>query len=182
MIIGITGTIGAGKGTVVDYLKEKGFTHFAARDFIVKEVLARGLPVDRDSMTAVANDLRHEHGAAYIIGELAKEANMLGTRAIVESVRAIGEAQLLKKENALLLAVDANQKMRYARITERGSVTDDIDFETFIAQEVREMQNDDPEKQNIAAVIAMADFRIQNNGTLEELHYQLDELLATLRK
>jgi dephospho-CoA kinase len=182
MIIGITGTIGAGKGTVVDYLKEKGFAHFAARDFIVKEVLARSLPVNRDSMTTVANDLRHAHGASYIIGELAKQANAEGTRVIVESVRAVGEAELLKKENALLLAVDADQKTRYTRITERGSVTDDIDFDTFVAQETREMQNADPEKQNIAAVMAMADFKIENNGTLEELHYQLDELLAQLTK
>ena len=27
LIIGITGTLGAGKGTIVEYLREKGFRH-----------------------------------------------------------------------------------------------------------------------------------------------------------
>ena len=32
IIIGITGTLGAGKGTIVDYLvKQKGFVHYSVR-------------------------------------------------------------------------------------------------------------------------------------------------------
>jgi len=42
IIIGITGTLGAGKGTVVEYLQEKGFRHYSARGFITKEVEKRG--------------------------------------------------------------------------------------------------------------------------------------------
>ena len=39
VIIGITGTLGAGKGTIVDYLKEeRGFLHFSARQFIIEEI------------------------------------------------------------------------------------------------------------------------------------------------
>ena len=51
IIIGITGTLGAGKGTIVDYLiKTKGFTHYSVRAFITKEIEKRKLPVNRDSM------------------------------------------------------------------------------------------------------------------------------------
>ena len=43
-IIGITGTIGAGKGTIVDYLvKEKGYVHYSVRAFIAEEIQRRGL-------------------------------------------------------------------------------------------------------------------------------------------
>ena len=49
MIIGLTGSFGAGKGVVVDYLKTKGFKHYAARDFITEEINRRNLPVNRDS-------------------------------------------------------------------------------------------------------------------------------------
>ncbi len=39
LIIGITGTLGAGKGTIVEYLeKEMGFDHLSVRDFITKEI------------------------------------------------------------------------------------------------------------------------------------------------
>ena len=65
--IGITGTLGAGKGTIVDYLvKEKGYVHFSVRDFIVEEIERRGLPINRDSMTMVGNDLRAQYSPSYI--------------------------------------------------------------------------------------------------------------------
>ncbi len=68
IIIGITGTLGAGKGTVVDYLKEKyGFVHFSVREFLRGEVLKRGMEPNRDSFTSVANDLRAHHTPSYIV-------------------------------------------------------------------------------------------------------------------
>ena len=70
IIIGITGTIGAGKGTVVDYFTTKGFRHYSARQFIVREIERRRLPVDRDTMVSVANDLRTAHSPSYIITSL----------------------------------------------------------------------------------------------------------------
>jgi len=61
-IIGITGTHGAGKGAIVDYLISKGFAHFSARDLIMEEIRRRGMPEDRNSTHVVANALRAEHG------------------------------------------------------------------------------------------------------------------------
>ena len=62
IIIGITGTLGAGKGTVVDYLvKEKGFRHYSVRAFLLEKIRDLGMPENRDSMHAVGNMLREEH-------------------------------------------------------------------------------------------------------------------------
>ena len=73
VVIGITGTLGAGKGTIVDYLKEKkGFLHFSARGFIVEEIKRRNMEVNRDTMTSVANDLRANNSPSFIIDELYK--------------------------------------------------------------------------------------------------------------
>ena len=69
--IGITGTLGAGKGTIVDYLiKNKGFVHYSVRSFITEEINRRGLPVNRDSMTMVGNDLRAQHSPSWIVEQL----------------------------------------------------------------------------------------------------------------
>ena len=66
-IIGITGTIGAGKGTIVDYLvKEKGYVHYSVREFLAEEVKKRGLEVNRDTLTEVGNDLRAKHLALWL--------------------------------------------------------------------------------------------------------------------
>lgn len=74
MIIGITGTNGAGKGTVVEHLTQKGFSHFSVRDFIIEEIVRRGMPVNRDSANIVGNDLRKTCHPAYLVEQLLARA------------------------------------------------------------------------------------------------------------
>ena len=75
MIIGITGTLGAGKGTVADYLvKERGFKHLSVREYLIEEIKKRGLAVNRDNMVLVANDLRVKFGPGYIAEQLYEKA------------------------------------------------------------------------------------------------------------
>ncbi len=180
MIIGITGTLGAGKGTVVDYLKSKGFIHRSARAFITDEIKRRGLPINRDAMVLVANDLREQFGPGYVIESLFKEAIAEDDRAVIESVRTLGEAEFLKNHGALIIAVDADRPLRYKRIVERGSETDDISFEKFVSDEQREWTAADPTKQNLLAVIESADYNIVNNGTVPELYAEVDSLLQKI--
>lgn len=178
VLIGLTGTMGAGKGTVVEYLVEqKGFLHFSARAFLVKEIERRGLPVNRDSMIMVSNDLRKAHSPSYIGEQLLKEAQQVEKPSIIESILTVGEAKFLKSEGAILLAIDADQRMRYERITARQSETDQVTFEHFVEQENKKMHSTDPTKHNVAGVMEMADAVIMNNGTLEELHEQIDRVL-----
>lgn len=178
MIIGITGTIGAGKGTVVERLVEQhGFTHYSARAFFVEEIKRRGMPVDRDSMTVVANDIRAKHGAGYVAEQLLGNALHSGGNAVIESIRSIGEATYLKEHGAQLWAVNADIHTRYDRIVKRASETDRISFEKFQADEEREMTNTDPTKQNIAGVMALADHVFHNDTTLEELYRAVDGVL-----
>jgi dephospho-CoA kinase len=126
IVIGITGTLGAGKGTIVDYLVlEKGFVHFSVRGFITEEILRRGLPVNRDSMVTVANSLRAAHSPSYIIDQLYEQAIVSGKNCIIESIRTPGEIESLKRKgNFMLFAVDADPALRYERIVIRNSETD----------------------------------------------------------
>jgi dephospho-CoA kinase len=182
MIIGITGTNGSGKGTVVEYLVAKGFTHYSARGLITKEVERRGFPVNRDNTRLVANDLRQQHGPDYVIRALYGEAREAGGDAVIESLRTVGEAKFLRGEGGLLFATDADRALRYERITARQSALDKVSFEQFCEQEDREMNATDPWDMNIAGVMAMADYTIQNNGTVEELRTQVDEILEKIKK
>ena len=74
-------------------------------------------------------------------------------RFIIESVRTPGEIAALRARCAdfVLLAVDADEKVRFDRIRSRASETDFVDFETWRAQEKAEMNNTDPNKQNLFA-------------------------------
>ncbi len=180
-VIGITGTLGAGKGTIVDYLKTKGFAHYSARSFIISEIKQCGLPVNRDSMVIVANDLRAAHSPSYIIESLYGEAVRNGKDAVIESVRTEGEVQTLRaKENFYLFAVNADPKLRYERILLRGNESDNVSFEKFLADEEREMHSIDPSKQNLTRCIELADYRFMNNGTIEDLYAQVDQTLGRI--
>jgi len=72
-VIGITGTLGAGKGTIVEFLKaEYGFDHYSVRGYLIEEINKRSLEVNRDSMTIMYKDkkgiLTFQAGNTSIIG------------------------------------------------------------------------------------------------------------------
>lgn len=183
IIIGITGTLGAGKGTIVEYLKEKHhFIHFSVRDFLREEAVRRGfVEINRDTFTEVANDLRAQHGGSFIIDKLYEKAAEKGQNAIIESIRNVQEIRTLReKEHFFLLAVDADPKVRYSRILLRKSETDNISFETFLANERRELTSTEANKQNLSACIKEADAVFQNNGDLAELFQQIDNFMQKM--
>jgi deoxycytidylate deaminase len=180
--IGITGTLGAGKGTIVEYLqKEKGFSHYSVRAFLTDEIKRRGLEVNRDTMTLVGNDLRAQHSPSWIIEQLYQQAQASGKNCIIESIRTPGEVDALRsKPNFYLFAVDADPRVRYDRAVLRGSETDHIDYDTFLANEQREMDNADPNKQNLKYCIQQADYCFDNNGTIDDLNQQVEQVLGKI--
>lgn len=181
MIIGITGTIGAGKGAVVDYLKTKGFAHYSVRDVLLEEVARRGLPPDRPSLRVVGNELRELYSPSYLVEHAYMDAIATGGNAVIESIRAYGEVDFLKGKGAVLLAVDADQKIRYERIFARGLSTDSVDFATWVAHEEQELVSNEVHGQNVSGVMNLADFSIVNNGSIEELGHAIDEILRKIR-
>lgn len=174
-MVGITGTLGAGKGTVVEYLKSKfSYEHMSVRRLLTQIIEQRGMPVNRDSMTEVANALREKSGPAVIVQKMLTEAEAEGKNCIIESIRTPAEAELLQKAGARLISVDAPLDIRYDRVQRRSSETDEVTKEKFQADEEREMTNTDPNKQNLKAVMAMADIKLNNSTSLEDLHRTLD--------
>jgi dephospho-CoA kinase len=183
IIIGITGTLGAGKGTIVDYLvSTKDFADYSVRTFITEEIIKRGLPINRDTMRTTGNDLRKMYGGAWIVEQLLTQAVTSGKNAIIESVRTEDEVTTLQKNNIPLFSVDADIHIRFARIEERKSVTDSISFETFSEQEKLESESTNPAEQNLIRCCDLTDprFRFTNNGSFEELHTQIDKALGLI--
>ena len=178
MIIGITGSFGAGKGAVVDFLtKTKKFKHYSASGFIVEEIERRGLGVNRDSMTMVANELRNSFGSSYIIDSLYNKAKEVGGDVVIESLRAVAEVRRIKELGGVVLGIDAKPEIRFQRSMLRKSVKDNVSYEKWLSQEKTESNQDDSTKQNIFGALAESDHIITNNGTIENLQAQVDQFL-----
>ena len=181
MIIGIAGSFGAGKGAVVEYLvSHKSFTHYSASGYITEEVIKQGLPVNRDSMIHVGNELRAKFGPAHIVEVLYERAKAGGGNAVIEALRAVAEVNKIKELGGFVIGVDADPMIRYERAFARGSVKDAVLYTKWQEQEKMESNPDDPTKQNIFGALQESNAILLNNGSLEELHNQIETFLKTI--
>lgn len=183
MIIGLTGTNGAGKDTVADYFKEKGFTYFSLSDEVRAECDLRELAKDRDTMQRIANEMRENLGAD-ILAKMVLEKIHLGNieNALVVSIRNPREVEAFKaRGNFIMLAVDAPAKIRYERISARGRFDDAVSFEKFLSQEEFE-RHGSPTGQQLDAVIAMSDYIIINDRAKENLFEKIEDILSSKLK
>jgi dephospho-CoA kinase len=183
MIIGIAGTLGAGKGTVVDYLKSKGFAHYSSSDTLIKILVERNLPVDRENMSILANELS-ENLPGGILNSSHKMAQQAGEKnCVLEALHRVSEGEYIQEIGGLILGVDADLKIRYDRISQRGdSAKDNVTFDQFSEDSKREDDGATGTGPNIRAVIKKADHTIMNDGTIEELHTKVEEWLQGLEK
>jgi dephospho-CoA kinase len=77
----------------------------------------------------------------------------------------------------------ADIKLRYDRTQNRGDGDKDrVTFEQFIESSNREDEGKGTTSANIRAVIASADAIVTNDGTLEELHKQVDDVLPKIEQ
>jgi dephospho-CoA kinase len=163
-IIGLTGTLGSGKGTM-ERLKKAG------------------RPINHDTMVEIGNKLREENGPGFLAEELLRQAKRSKENCIIESIRTVGEINSLRKGGGdfYLIAVDADPEKRYERIVKRDSEKDHISFGKFLADEEREM-SDDPSKMNLRKCIELADYKIMNNSTIESLNKKITKILYEIQK
>lgn len=181
MIIGITGSFGAGKGEVVEYLTtRKNFNHYSASEFITEEIERRKMNIDRNSMIEVANDLRAQYGPAYIIEALYLRAKAHGGDAVIESIRVKAEVERIKELGGIVLGVDADSKIRYERAYARKSPKDNVTYEEWILQEQKESNPHDPTKQDIFGALKESNYIISNNGTRDELYREIESVFKKI--
>lgn len=176
IVVTVTGLNGSGKSTVAEYLKKvHGFHHISFREYMSEILTKQNLPLDRKHMRELANKLRREHGAEYVLDRMLLEASA-EPKVIIESIRTTDEVAHLKNKHAYLIAVTAPSEIRYERISQRGTSTDSISYEEFIDDEKKESEGIDGSVQNLPKVLALADYLIDNQE-LEKTHLHLDMII-----
>ena len=180
MLIGLTGKYAAGKGTVAEALKARGYSYHSCSDILREELAKRGVAESREALLALGNELRRAGGP----GELAKRLRPRledGKDHIVDSIRNPAEVEALKAlPGFVLIVVDASAEVRFERLRKRARIGDPETFEAFCELEERELKSDDPTTQQLLATIALADHALRNDEGIAELHASLEGLLHQL--
>ncbi len=181
MIIGIAGTLGAGKGTVVEYLKQHGFEHYSISGRLKEIVSERNLLATRENLSAVADELSEQYPGGILEVTYKKASESKVDKVILESIHRESEAAYLKSVGAIILGVDAAMEDRYKRaVLRQEDHKDSVTFEQFVKDTEREEEGKGSGAPNIRAVLQSADFVIHNDGSLAELHEQIDTFLKSM--
>lgn len=179
MLIGLTGRNASGKGEVANYLKGKSFEYHSLSDVIRDEIRSRGDEPTRENLIQTGNDLRRQFGPAIlahrILERIEKDGNVL-----IDSIRNPAEVEVLRAGGHFrLVKVEASPDVRFQRIQKRGRENDPESYDDFLALEEQEASGD-AHSQNLLGVEQLADHSLENNGTLEELQREADQLLLQL--
>ena len=177
MIVGLTGTNGAGKTVTADHLKAKGFRFHSLSDEIRAELERQGLSNTRENLIEMGNRLRREYGPP-VLAERVKTKLRPDQNYVIDSIRNPSEVEALRLNgNFHLLHLDAPPDVRYERVVSRGGERVPASREEFVEQEQREIESDDPTRQQLRACYKLADETVINDVSLGDLNARVDKIV-----
>ncbi len=168
MIIGLTGTNGAGKTAAAALLRKKGFKFYSLSDVIREELAAKSVQPNRENLIAEGNRLRTEYGPSILAQRIMLKLQPIQNY-VIDSIRNPHEVKAFRQGGGFyLLFLDAPRELRYERVCSRGGARLPASYDEFAEQEDRELSGNDSTQQQLAATWQEADETIENAGTIEE--------------
>ena len=178
-VVSIVGMAGAGKSEVARLFEENGFVRIRFGDVTDEEVKKQGLELNEQNERYIRELLRKEHGmSAYAKLNLAKidEASKY-SNVVIDGLYSWEEYIFLKDyygEDFYVVAVWASPTTRYARLTTR--LNRRLTLEEAASRDRTEIENT-----NKGGPIAIADFTIINESSLENLRREAKRIISRLR-
>jgi dephospho-CoA kinase len=180
IILGLVGEKSGGKSTVGEYLRKKPGVFFLRFSDVIHSLMEPlGMDIkDRALQGKVGELLRKEFGSDVLARAIVRQAEAsLMPLAIIDGFRKPGEMEYLQKlPNFHSIYVTAPVYTRWQRAQLRNDRNDDrVSFMEF-----QEIERTYPTEVDIHDVGIMADYRIDNVGTEDELHAKVDEVLKKI--
>ncbi|MCH7492235.1 AAA family ATPase [Patescibacteria group bacterium] len=176
MIIGLTGPLASGKGTITDYLVKHHGAQAVKFSQPLRDMINRlYVKETRESMSKLAELMRAEYGNDILVRTLIKDLEKMNVSiAVFDGIRYDDEFNALKeRDDFIMWAVDTDLELRFERIKKRGENAGDKELTMNQFKE----QHTLPTEQMIPNLMEKADATINNNGTVGELHVRVTELL-----
>jgi dephospho-CoA kinase len=181
-IIGVIGQNGSGKDEVLKYLRAQYGVPFLSTGDMVREIAAKeGKEPTRENLQEISERYFREYGRGCFVQLAAEKIRQNGwSVGGISGIRSLDDVKVLKDAlggDFILVNVNvSNPKVRFARMQARRESRDPQTYEQF-------ERNDKAEEEifHIGAASKSADFSISNDGTLDDLHKEIDSLVAARR-
>ena len=179
IVAALVGMAGAGKSEAASLFMNNGFIRIRFGDITDEEIKKRGLILNEENERSVREGFRKEHGmAAYAILNLPRIEEALKTApVIIDGLYSWEEYQVLKKHfgsDFFVVAVYSSPQTRYGRLEHRQ-------IRPLTNAEAAGRDEAEIVKINKGGPIAMADFTIINEGSMEDLKTEVEKALAFIR-
>lgn len=179
MILGLVGEKLAGKDTAANYLVKKLGAFHVRFTHILDEILTDlNLPISRRNEIDLGLGLRKIFGNKVLGSAVIKRAQKSNADLVVINGIRMDEMEDIKNIGAKIIYLTAPAEIRFQRYQARHEKTDDgqMNFGQFKEQEKEATEI------GIPALGAKADYKIDNVGTIEELHKKVDEVISKINK
>lgn len=180
-VVGITGTIGAGKKVVKKFLlSHYNCYHVTLSDVIRGEIEKKHGRFDRSMMQDMGNEMRQKYGGHILakvgVEYLPRDKEMI----VIDGIRNPEEIMWLKKEfggKFVLIGIDAPAERRFEFATKRGEQRDPKSENEFKSMDSRDQGQGEPEfGQQVKKCLEMADYQIVNEGSVQQLEAKIAEI------
>jgi len=178
-VTAIVGMAGSGKSEAAARFEQNGFKRIRFGDITDEEVARRDLPLNEENERVVREALRRENGmAAYAILNKPKiDAALKISDVVIDGLYSWEEYLFLKEtygEELSVVAVYSSPGTRYSRLAARK--IRGLKKEESYSRDKVEIENI-----NKGGPIAMADFTIINESTMENLIEATDKIISRVK-
>lgn len=179
MLIAVSGLAGVGKTTAVRHLEAVGLgRQVYVGGYIQSEVRRRGLELTPQNETRVRMEMRRERGNDVFAKMVAADLAHLPSEDLVllDAIYVAEEAEYYRRSFAnglTIIGIDAPMELRVGRLANRTDrPLSRLEMTVRDALEVQSLR--------IHEIVAGADLRITNDGTLTDFTSRLEQLVRAL--
>ncbi|MBD3245271.1 MAG: hypothetical protein GF335_04755 [Candidatus Moranbacteria bacterium] len=178
--IGLVGEAGSGKDTTARILKEQYKARILTSSYLLKKSLGIFLEkISRRDYIWFVKKLTKKYGEDIISRAMLKSMREFKDKIVVfNGVRLPSDYRILREQkDSILIYITAGAKLRWKRSKKRQQKTDDsASWQEFIAMHYEKTEI------NVPKIGAKADYKIKNDGTLEDLEKKVTDLMDKILK
>jgi len=166
-------------GEVSDGTWTSNGEHYVYSDILREIAKQRRIEPTRANLQKLGNDVKKASGNQGILSRRLLD-NIKTDKVVVDGIRNVDEIVELKKgKKAYIIGVIASQRVRFKRLRKRSREGDPINFSEF--KRLDNFENRGKTRgQEINKCLKLADYIINNNGTLEQLQHKAEEIIMAI--